>query len=330
MSTPSRESSLDPAKGNIGEAAKGQVIIDCDPGVDDAIALLLGFGHQLPIQGITTVAGNVPLSLNYQNARKICALANRSEVPVFAGCPRPLLRPLATAEEVHGATGLQGADLPEPNAPEQAQHGVDYLIQQLLKTSEAITIAALGPLTNLAVALIKCPQIAKNIKQLVVMGGSRGQGNITPSAEFNMYVDPHAAQVVLTAGIPTTLITLDTTHQVLTTPERLDAISAIGGAISTAAAGMLTFYGQSDLERYGLPGAPLHDPCVIAYLLKPELFTTRRVQVAVETQGENTLGRTVVDWHGDGSNSTIQVTESVNVEGVYDLLFASLSALAEN
>lgn len=304
------------------------LIVDCDPGVDDAIALLLAFGHGLPLQGITTVAGNVPLTLTFNNARKICALAS-SPTPVFAGCPRPLLRPLATAEDVHGATGLQGADLPDSTAPTQTQHSVDYLIQQLLNAPEPVTIAALGPLTNIAVALIQCPQIAEHIGQLVIMGGAMVHGNITPSAEFNIYVDPHAAHVVFTAGIPTTLITLDTTHQVLTTPARLDAIRAIGNPVSDAAAGMLAYYGQRDLEHYNLPGAPLHDPCVIAYLLRPELFTTRPVKVDVETHGEHTLGRTVVDWHGKGEASTIQVAETVNAEGIYDLLMLALSNFSE-
>ncbi|MEM6450886.1 MAG: nucleoside hydrolase [Cyanobacteria bacterium P01_D01_bin.105] len=314
--------------------AKG-IIVDCDPGVDDAIALLLAFGAELPILGITTVAGNVPLRLTANNARKICALADKSDIPVHAGCPRPLLRPLATAEEIHGATGLQGADLPKPTAPLQAAHSVDYLTQQLLEADEPLTIAALGPLTNIAVALIQRPELAERIDQLVLMGGSVGQGNITPSAEFNMYVDPHAAQIVLSSNIPTVLITLDTTHQVLTTPERLATIKAIGNPVSDAAAGMLSFYGQPDLERYALPGAPLHDPCVMAYLLEPELFTTRRVQVAVETSGEHTMGRTVVDWHGGSSESInqasarqasyIQVVDTVNVDGFYRLLGRALS-----
>lgn len=301
------------------------LIIDCDPGVDDAIALLLAFSTSLPVLGITTVAGNVPLTLTANNALKICALANRPDIPVFAGCPRPLLRPLVNAEDVHGATGLQGADFPEPTATLQSQHSVDFIIEQLLSASEPITIAALGPLTNIAVALIKAPQIAKKIEQLVIMGGTMSQGNITPSAEFNMYVDPHAAKVVLSAGIPTVLIGLDTTHQVLTTPERLNAIRAIGNPVSDAAAGMLSFYGQSDLDRYGFPGGPLHDPCVIAYLLKPELFTTRTVNVEVETVGEYTMGRTVVDWYGTAKDNAIQIVDSVDAEGFYALLTEALA-----
>lgn len=304
------------------------IIIDCDPGVDDAIALLLAFGLDLPVAGITTVAGNVPLSLTYPNARKICALASRTDIPVFEGCPRPLIRPLATAEEVHGASGLQGANFPAPPLPNTSQHSVNFLIQQLLNADEPIRIAALGPLTNLAVAIIQCPQIVDHIDQLVIMGGAMGQGNITPAAEFNIYVDPHAAHVVLSANIPTTLITLDVTHTVLTTPERLSDIRAVGNQVSAAAAGMLSFYGQNDLARYGLPGAPLHDPCVLAYLYKPELFTTREVAVSVEMTGEHTLGRTVVDWYGNGQNSTIQVAESIDTNGLYQLLIEALSCFS--
>ncbi|KPQ35416.1 MAG: purine nucleosidase IunH [Phormidesmis priestleyi Ana] len=300
------------------------LIIDCDPGVDDAIALFLAFATDLPILGITTVAGNVPLPLTYRNARNLCALAGRLALPVFAGCPRPMMRSLATAEDIHGATGLQGADLPESTAAKPSQHAVDFLIQQLLTASDPIAIAALGPLTNLAVALIQCPQIAENIDQLVIMGGAMGQGNITPSAEFNIYVDPHAAQVVLSAGIPTTLITLDTTHQVLTTPARLAAIRALNNPVSIAAAGMLSFYGQNDLHRYGLAGGPLHDPCVIAYLLAPELFTARPVNIAVETAGEHTIGRTVVDWYGDRPSAAVQVIETVDADSVYALLIEAL------
>ena len=305
------------------------IIVDCDPGVDDAIALLLGFGAGLPITAVTTVAGNVPLDLTFGNARKICALARRYSLPVYKGCPRPLLKPLATAEEVHGVTGLQGANLPEADTFPPTEHAVTFLIQHLLETPDPIVVAALGPLTNLAVALVQCPQIADNISQLVVMGGARDTGNITPAAEFNMFVDPHAAHIVLSAGIPTTLITLDTTHQVLTTAERLDSIRAIANPVSNAAAGMLSFYGQKDVDHYGLEGAPLHDPCVMAYLHSPELFTTRRVKVAVETVGEHTQGQTVIDWHSDGSGSTIQVVETVDVEGVYALLLEALRGFSE-
>ncbi|MGC1308214.1 MAG: nucleoside hydrolase [Phormidesmis sp.] len=307
------------------------IIIDCDPGVDDAIALLFAFGHASPdlgaLLGITTVAGNVPLALTFSNARKICALAGKPNMPVYAGCPRPILRPLATAEEVHGANGLQGADLNEPTTEKQTLHGVDFLIATLLEAPDPVRIAALGPLTNIAIALIKCPQIAEKIAQIVIMGGAIKAGNITPAAEFNIHVDPHAAAVVFAAGIATTLITLDTTHQVLTTPERLDAIREIGNPASTAAAGMLSFYGQGDRQRDGLAGAPLHDPCVMAYLLAPELFTTRPAAVTVETEGD-AVGRTIVDWVTDGKDAPIQVVEKVDAAGVYALVLSGLASFS--
>jgi purine nucleosidase len=299
------------------------IIIDCDPGVDDAIAILLAgvAPEQLDILGITTVAGNVPLTYTARNALRICELANRREIPVYAGCPRPLLRSLQTATHVHGATGLQGATLPEPGAGLQAQHGVNFLIETLMAASAPITLVTLGPLTNLAVALIQQPQIRDRIKRLVAMGGAITHGNITPSAEFNLYVDPHAAQVVFEAGLPLTLITLETTHQVLTTPAHLETLRQMGSAVTTAAADMLTHYGHPDTERYGIAGAPLHDPCVIAYLLNPDLFRLRPAHIQIETTGIHTLGRTVVDWWPSAETpANAQVVVEVDGDGVYELI----------
>lgn len=305
------------------------LIIDCDPGVDDAIALLLAFASpELDLLGITTVAGNVPLALTQTNARKICELAQRSDVPVFAGCPRPLMRQLTTAEDVHGATGLQGASLPDPQMPLQPQHSVDFLIETLLQATEPITIAALGPLTNVAIALIKAPQIADSIQEIALMGGAITHGNTTPAAEFNIYVDPHAAHVVLTSGLPLTLFSLDVTHQVLTTPERLQQLRAIATPVTLAAAGMLEFYGTHDVNRYGIPGSPLHDPCVIAYLLQPNLFTFQRLHVAVETRSELTMGHTLVDlWQLSNQAPNVNVARSADAEGFYQLLLQRLSKL---
>ncbi|MGJ3254572.1 MAG: nucleoside hydrolase, partial [Elainellaceae cyanobacterium] len=248
------------------------IIIDCDPGVDDAIALLLAFASpELEILGITTVAGNVPLSLTQTNARKICELATRPNIPVYAGCPRPIVRSLTTAEDVHGHTGLDGTHLPEPQIPLQAQHAVPFLIETLLSAETPITLVALGPLTNLAIALIQEPRIIPNIQGIALMGGAIAQGNITSSAEFNMYVDPHAAHIVFASGIDITMIGLDITHQVLTTPDRLDAIRAISTPVSTVAADLLAHYGAYDMKQYGFAGGPLHDPNVIAYLIQPDL-----------------------------------------------------------
>ncbi|PZV02867.1 MAG: nucleoside hydrolase [Leptolyngbya sp.] len=306
------------------------LIIDCDPGVDDAIALLLALASpaEFDLLGITTVAGNVPLTLTAANARRICQLAQRPDVPVYAGCPRPLLRSLTTAEDIHGATGLQGADLPEPTMPLQAQHAVAFLIEQLTTTSIPITLATLGPLTNLAVALIQCPAIAQGIDQVVMMGGALGGGNITTAAEFNIYVDPHAAKVVVDAGLPLTMIGLDVTHQVVTTSDRLAALEALGTPVGKAAAGMLRYYGQLDVERYGLAAPPLHDPCVIAYLLRPDLFTGRPMRLAIETEGTLCLGRTVANGHPTpAAPANATVLETADADGIYALLTERLGKL---
>lgn len=304
------------------------LIIDCDPGVDDAIAILLALASpEFDLLGITTVAGNVPLALTAANARRICQLAQRPNVPVYAGCPRPLLRSLTTAEEIHGATGLQGADLPEPTLPLPSQHAVAFLIEQFTTTPIPITLATLGPLTNLAVALIQCPEISQGIDRVVVMGGALGGGNITSAAEFNIYVDPHAAKVVVDAGLPLTMIGLDVTHQVVTTPERLAALENLSTPVGTAAAGMLRYYGQIDVERHGLAAPPLHDPCVIAYLLRPDLFTGRPMRLAVETEGSLCLGRTVASAYPTTLPANATVIETADAEGIYALLIERLGKL---
>ncbi len=306
-----------------------KVIIDCDPGVDDAIALLLAFASpELEILGIITVAGNVSLPFTEKNARKICELAQRSDIKVYAGCPRPVLRSLETARHVHGETGLQGVELPEPQMPLQSQHGVEFLIKTLMQASEPITLATLGPLTNLAIALIQAPQIIPKIQEVVLMGGATSQGNVTASAEFNLYVDPHAAHLVFTSGLPLTMIGLDVTHKVLTTPERLQKIRAIATPVSDAAAAMLAHYGAYDVEKYGMLGSPLHDPCVIAYLLHPELFKGRDLHVAIETTSELTMGRSIVDlWRSGYQAPNVHVVQRADDEGFYSLLIQRLATL---
>ncbi len=300
-------------------------MIDCDPGVDDAIALMVALGSdRLAVQGIVTVAGNVSLALTQRNARQICTLLGRTDVPIYGGCPRPLVRSPISAADVHGESGLQGATLPEPTVPLQQAHGVAYLINTLLEAPAPLTLATLGPLTNLAVALVQCPEIAEQIAQVVVMGGAIAQGNITPVAEFNLYADPHAAQVVFSASLPLTLMPLDITHQVLTTPERLGQIRTLGTPVATVAADLLSFYGQQDRDRHGLAGAPLHDPCVIAYLLRPDLFQGQAAQVAVELASPLTLGQSVVT---PDPHSPITVLTEVDGDGVFELILAHIAAV---
>lgn len=307
------------------------IIIDCDPGQDDALALLLALGSadDLEVVGITTVAGNVPLALTEKNARKIRALAGRPEVPVYAGCARPILRPLVTAEYVHGKTGLDGAELPEPSAPLAPGHAVDFLIETLMaRPAGAVTLCPLGPLTNVALAIIKEPAILPRIREIVLMGGAMAAGNTTPAAEFNIYVDPHAARVVFEAGVKLTMLGLDVTHRALVNQDRLDAIAALGTPVARAATGLLDFFNRFDRERYGTPGAPLHDPCVIAYLLAPELFSGRDCHVAIETASELTMGATLVDWWAmTGKPTNATVIDQVDADGFFALLTERLGRL---
>ena len=277
-----------------------KIIIDTDPGQDDAVAILLALASpdEIEVLGITAVAGNVPLALTAKNARIVCELAGRPDVKVFAGCEHPLRRTLVTAEHVHGQTGLNGPRLPDPVMELQQQHGVDFIIDTLRSHPEGtVTLCPLGPLTNIATALQRAPDIAGRIQEIVLMGGAYFEvGNITPSAEFNIYVDPQAADIVFRSGVPLVVMPLDVTHKALVTKPRNDAFRALGTRVGTAVAQMTDFFERFDKEKYGSNGAPLHDPCVTAYLIRPELFTGRHINVTIETTSELTLGMTVADW----------------------------------
>ncbi|MGR3758337.1 MAG: nucleoside hydrolase [Tranquillimonas sp.] len=279
-----------------------KIIIDTDPGQDDAVAILLALASpdELEVLGITAVAGNVPLPLTARNARIVCELAGRRDLPVFAGCDAPLKRPLVTAEHVHGKTGLDGPVLPEPTMPLQDRHAVDFIIDTLRQAPPgSVTLCPLGPLTNVAAALARAPDIAPRIAEIVLMGGAYFEvGNITPAAEFNIYVDPEAAQAVFRCGAPITVMPLDVTHKALVTRARNDAFRALGTPVGLAVAEMTDFFERFDKEKYGSLGAPLHDPCVTAYLLRPGLFRGRHVNVEVETVSDLTRGMTVADWWG--------------------------------
>jgi len=307
-----------------------KIIIDTDPGQDDAVAILLALASpELDVVGITAVAGNVPLALTSVNSLKMCELAKRTEVPVFAGCDRPLQRELVTAEYVHGKSGIDGALLPDPVMELQPQHAVDWLVQTLEGSDGDITLCTLGPLTNVGAALQRSPHIAGKIQQLVLMGGGFFEGgNTTPAAEFNIYVDPHAADIVFSAGIDLVMMPLDVTHKALITAPRLDSFGALGTPVGDAVHGMLDFYERFDLEKYGTEGGPLHDPTVIAYLLQPELFSGRRCNVAVETQSELTMGMTVVDWwHVTDLPTNCMVMRDIDDAGFFELLLERLGRL---
>lgn len=307
------------------------IIIDTDPGQDDAVAILLAFASpEFEVLGITAVAGNVPLALTEINVRKICELADRAKTKVFSGAVRPLLRPLMTAEHVHGRTGLDGPVLPEPAMPLQKQHAVDFIIETLMsREAGTVCLCVLGPMTNIALALIREPKIGSRIKRIVVMGGGYFEGgNITPAAEFNVYVDPHAARVVFGSDIPITLIPLDCTHQALTRPAHLDIFRSMKNKCGPAVAALLDFFGRFDERKYGIDGGPLHDPCVMAWLLKPELFQSRDVNVSIECESELTMGATVVDWwRVTTKKPNATVCRSINAQGFFDLLFERISRL---
>lgn len=308
------------------------IIIDTDPGQDDAVAILLALASpEFEVLGITAVAGNVPLTPTEVNARKICELAGKPETKVFAGAVRPLVRPLVTAEHVHGRTGLDGPVLADPKMPLQKQHAVDFITETLMaREAGTVTLCVLGPMTNIALALIREPRIASRIKRIVAMGGGFFEGgNVTPAAEFNIYVDPQAARVVFEADIPITLIPLDCTHQALTSAARVEKFRVMKNKSGPATAQLLEFFKRFDEQKYGTDGGPLHDPCVMAWLLKPELFQSRDVNVAVECESELTMGMTVVDWwRVTGRKPNATVCRSINAQGLFDLLTERIAKLA--
>ena len=309
-----------------------KIIIDTDPGQDDAAAIMLALGSpdEIELLGITAVAGNVPLSLTERNARIICELCGRFDVKVFAGADKPVARALVTAEHVHGKTGLDGPELAEPTMALQDQHGVDFIIETVLREAPgSVTLCTLGPLTNIALALRKAPEIASRVRELVMMGGGFFEGgNITPAAEFNIYVDPEAADEVFRSGMPIVMMPLDVTHRVLTFKTRVAAIRALGSRPAIAMAEMLEFFERFDIEKYGSDGGPLHDPTVIAYLLKPELFSGRDCNVEIEVQSPLTTGMTVVDWwQVTGRKHNARVMRDIDADGFFALLTERLGRL---
>jgi len=306
-------------------AERRKIIIDTDPGQDDAAAIMLAFAspQEIEILGLCAVAGNVPLKLTSRNIRIICELCDRTDIPVYEGAERPLVRKPITAEHVHGSTGLDGPVLDEPTMEAQKQHAVDFIIETLLREpAGTVTLCTLGALTNVALALQKAPEIARRVKELVMMGGGFFEGgNITPAAEFNIYVDPQAADIVFRSGVPIVVMPLDVTHQLLTTKARVSRIRDIGTRPAIAMAEMLELFERFDIEKYGSDGGPLHDPSVIAYLLKPELFQGRDCNVEIEVNSELTMGMTVVDWWRVTERPVnARVMRNVDADGFFELL----------
>ena len=307
-----------------------KIIIDCDPGQDDVINLLLAMSSptDLEILGVTAVAGNVPLKLTQRNTRIVCEIAQRTDLKVYAGCERPMVQSLVTAEAVHGNTGIDGVDVYDPTHPLEEQHAVDFIVDTLrVAEPDSVTLVPTGPLTNIGMAFVKDPSIVAKVCQIVLMGGAmREGGNITPSAEFNIFVDPHAARVVFECGRPLTVMGLDVTHQVLATRERVQRIRNLATKAAISAADMLDFFDRHDTEKYNSSGAPLHDPCTIAYLLQPGLFAGKQCNVSIETQSELTMGHTAVDfWHVTNKPRNATWIYQVDADGFFDLLVSRLS-----
>ena len=311
--------------------APRKIIIDTDPGQDDALAILLALASpELEVLGITCIAGNVPLPLTIRNAQLVCELAGRPDMKIFAGCERPMVRDLVTAEIVHGETGLDGPDWDEPTMPVQDMHAVDWLVDVLMAAEDGeVTLCPVGPITNVAMAMVREPRIIPKIGQIVTMGGGFFVGgNTTPVAEFNVYVDPHAAAVMYRSGIPIVTMPLDVTHKALMSPEWIESMRAIGGDIGEKTAAMLSFYGRYDIARYGTRGGPLHDPATIAYLLEPELYEGKDVFVEVETHSEVTMGMTVVDyWDRFEREPNCRWISEVDSDGFFELVRRRLAAL---
>ncbi len=312
--------------------APRKIIIDTDPGQDDAVAILLALAspEDIEVLGITAVAGNVPLALTEKNARIVCELAGKPDTLVFAGCDAPIKRKLVTAEHVHGKTGLDGPQLSAPTMPLQDQHAVDFIIETLrAEPSGTVTLCPIGPLTNIAVAFERAPDIIARVQEIVLMGGAYFEvGNITPTAEFNIYVDPEAAKIVFAAGAPLVVMPLDVTHKALTTKSRIDAFRAMKTSVGDMVAAWTDFFERFDMEKYGSEGAPLHDPCTIAYLIDPDLFAGRHINVEIEAESDLTLGMTVADWwRVTDRPANALFVKDIDAAGFYDLLATRLARL---
>jgi len=313
-------------------AEQRDLIIDTDPGADDVVALLLALASpdELNVLAITTVAGNVRLDKTSRNARLAREWAGREEVPVYAGAPKPLVRTPIYAENVHGEEGLPGVAVHEPKVGLAQGNAVDYLIETLSHAApHSITLALLGPQTNLALALVQAPEITQGIKEVIVMGGAHfNGGNMTPVAEFNIFADPHAAQVVLASGVKLIYVPLDVTHKILTSEQRLKRIAALNNQAGKLVGDILNEYVKADMVHYGLPGGPVHDASVIAYLLKPELFSGKQINVAVDSREGITFGQTLADWYDTlKQDKNVFWIDNGDAQGFFDLLTERLGRL---
>ena len=303
------------------------ILIDCDPGHDDAIALLLALASpEVDLLGVTTVAGNQTIEKTTANAIRVLEVAGRGDIAVAAGADRPLVRELSIAAHVHGESGLDGPTLPPPQGAPAPQHAVDFIAARVLDSVEPVTLVPTGPLTNVALLLARYPEAAQRLERIVLMGGAIAEGNVTPAAEFNIWVDPEAACRVYASGLNVTMVGLDVTHKALVTPEHGERLRA-SGRVGSVIADLLAFYLRFHRETYGLPGSPIHDAVAVAYVIRPGLLDTVERHVAVECGSELCRGRTVVDlWRRTRAAPNAQVAVGIDVEGFLQLLIGRLSA----
>lgn len=305
------------------------ILFDCDPGNDDAVALLVTMASPevFDLLGITTVAGNVSLENTQVNARKICELAGRIDIPVYAGYSRPFLGKSFFSDGAHGNTGIDGAVLPDPIMPLQPGHAVDFILHTLKHHPEPVTVFITGPCTNVAMAINKDPEILKNVAEFVIMGGSITAGNITPAAEFNFYCDPYAAKVILDCGVKTTLLTLDVTHQVLATKENIERLHSVGNNQAKQVALMMEASMDFDVKNFALKGRAIHDACVPVFMLYPELFDCKQAYVHVETAHGYSYGNTIISFYPKHTHETpwIHVAQSIKGPEVFNVILDRLS-----
>ncbi|QWZ64131.1 pyrimidine-specific ribonucleoside hydrolase RihA [Aeromonas sp. FDAARGOS 1417] len=305
------------------------VILDCDPGHDDAIALILALASpELDVLAVTTSAGNQTPDKTLNNTLRILTLLGRDDIPVAAGAPKPLARELIIADNVHGESGLDGPKLPDPAFAPQRMTGIELMAKCLRESPEPVTLVPTGPLTNIALLLAAHPELKPKIARIVLMGGAAGAGNWTPAAEFNIYVDPEAADMVFKSGIPIIMCGLDVTHEAQVMDEDIERVRAITNPVAQCVAGLLDFFMIYHRDpKWGFAGAPLHDPCTIAWLLAPELFHGVECRVDIETRGEHTVGMTVVDRYGlTGKPANALVLLGLDRPGFIDLLVTRLRA----
>ena len=306
-----------------------KIILDCDPGHDDAVAILLaGLSEEIELLGITTVAGNSYLENTTRNALVITELAG-IDVEVYPGSPRPLVREQIVAHDIHGLSGLEGANLPEPKKKPSEVHAVDFIAGAVEKNCGEVTLVATGPLTNIAIFARKHPELLKCVEEIVFMGGGIAFGNVTPVAEFNIFVDPEAADIVLNLDVPKVMAPLDMTHKAAITKEEVERLRRTGSEVLRILSDLMDFFMKTYREVFGIDGAPLHDPTTIAYLIDPGMFEWEDLNVVVELKGEYTYGQTVVDiWKTTGRKPNVRVLKDIDRDRFFSLLFRELLKLS--